>query len=180
MIAAVGSSASQAGTWSAFDRDTAIERLFRTEYRSLLRLVSLLVDDPASAEDVVQDAFVKLHRAWDRVGAIDDAPSYLRSIAMNTARSGLRRRIVRDRYRPEQRHEQTSAEDDTVAREHEDEVIAAVRGLPQRQRECIALRYYLNLTESEIAAALGISAGSVKSHTHRAMAALASKLEAHR
>jgi RNA polymerase sigma-70 factor (sigma-E family) len=180
MIVAVGSSPSRAGTWRAFDRDTAIERLFRTEYRALLRLVSLLVDGPASAEDVVQDAFVKLHRAWDRVGSIDDAPAYLRSIAMNTARSGLRRRIVRDRYRPERTDDHRSAEDDTMSREHERDVIAAVRALPRRQRECIALRYYLGLSESEIAAALGISAGSVKSHTHRAMAALASTLEAHR
>ena len=96
MITVVGTSPQTAGTWSTVDRDQAIERLFREEYRPLLRLVALLVDDTASAEDVVQDAFVKLHRAWPRVRSIDDAPAYLRSIAMNTARSRLRRRLVSD------------------------------------------------------------------------------------
>jgi RNA polymerase sigma-70 factor (sigma-E family) len=180
MITVVGTTAGTAGASNTLDRDEAIERLFRDEYRSLLRLVALLVDDTASAEDVVQDAFVKLHRAWGRVRAIDDAPAYLRSIAMNTARSRLRRRLVIERHPPESRRDNRSAEDDILVREDERDVVDAVRSLPRRQRECVALRYYLGLSEAEIAAELGISPGSVKSHTHRAMAALASKLEAHR
>jgi RNA polymerase sigma-70 factor (sigma-E family) len=180
MITVVGTSADTAGARRTVDRDQAIERLFRDEYRSLLRLVALLVDDSATAEDVVQDAFVKLHRAWSRVRTIDDAPAYLRSIAMNTARSRLRRRLVSERHQPEVRRDDRSAEDDIVVREDQRDIVSAVRALPRRQRECVALRYYLGLSEAEIAAALGISPGSVKSHTHRAMAALASTLEEHR
>jgi RNA polymerase sigma-70 factor (sigma-E family) len=180
MITTVGHTASDAGARSDVERDAAIERLFREQYRPLLRLVALLVDDRASAEDVVQESFVRLHGAWRRVRSVDDAPAYLRSIAMNAARSRLRRRAVAERHRPDPPGPTVSVEDAVVRGDDAGTVVAAVRALPRRQRECVVLRYYAGLSEAEIAQTLGISTGSVKSHTHRAMGALASSLEAHR
>lgn len=159
------------------DRDEAIGELFREHYRSLLRLAALLVDDRETAEDVVQDAFVRLHGAWGRVRDPAQRPAYLRSIVCNTARSRLRRRLVAARHRPAPPADARSAEDAALVGEERAEVLAALRALPRRQRECLVLRYYLDLSEAQIAAALGISTGSVKSHASRGVAALAAALE---
>jgi RNA polymerase sigma-70 factor (sigma-E family) len=143
--------------------------LHRREYRSLVRLASLLLSDAGAAEEVVQDAFVKVYLAGDRV---QEPLQYLRRAVVNGARSGLRRRYVRARA-PLAVVRDSS---DTYA-EDRDEVMAALRALPQRQRECLVLRYYLDLSEADIAHALGISAGSVKTHSHRGIAALEKTLE---
>jgi RNA polymerase sigma-70 factor (sigma-E family) len=156
---------------AADDREEALACLYRAEYRSLVRLACLLLDDRGAGEDTVQEAFVRLHRHWARVR---DAPAYLRSTVVNLARSRLRKRLVARRHRPTPRPDAVSAEAQAILSEQQREVIAALRGLPRRQRQCLALRYYLGLSEAEIAATLGISAGSVKSHTHRGVAALAS------
>ena len=161
----------------AVDRDRAVEELFATEYTSLLRLSTLVLGDRASAEDAVQDAFVKLHRSFDRIRDLDAAPAYLRSIVMNTSRSGLRRLRVASKYAPPVVPDSHSAEDGSMQREEHRRVIDALQTLPRRQRECIAMRYYLGLSEREIAETLGISPGSVKSHTSRGMSALAALLE---
>jgi len=156
------------------DRDEQLAALHRSQYDALVRLACLLVDDEGSGEEVVQEAFVRVHGAWAR---IDDPLTYLRATVTNLARSRLRRRAVARRYVPPPARAAASAEEDaSVGAEHE-VVLAAVRSLPRRQRECVVLRYYLDLSEGEIAAALGISAGSVKSHTHRGMRALATRLE---
>jgi RNA polymerase sigma factor (sigma-70 family) len=96
---------------------------------------------------------------------------------LNGARSQVRHLHVVENHRPEPRGDAPSAE--AGALEHEDHraMIAALRALPVRQRECLALRYYLGLSEAEIAETLSISAGSVKTHTHRGIAALEKKLE---
>jgi RNA polymerase sigma-70 factor (sigma-E family) len=148
--------------------------LYRDQYRSMVRLASLLLDDVGSAEEVVQDAFVSVHRSWDRVADPARRVAYLRSAVLNGARSGLRRRRVRRRYddaadpRPSD-----SAEAGALLAEDHREVLEALRALPKRQRDCLVLRYYLDLSEADIAATLGISTGSVKTHAHRGMAALA-------
>lgn len=118
---------------------------------------------------------MRIHRAWPRV---TDPPAYLRATVLNLARSGLRRQLVARRHAPTPERDAAAAEDAVMLREEHREVLAALRSLPRRQRECLALRYYLDLPEAEIAGTLGISTGSVKSHTHRGLAALASKLEA--
>ena len=162
------------------DRGDELTELYREHYRSLVRLAALLLDDVAAAEEVVQDAFVQLHRSWARVNEPSKRASYLRSIVMNGARSRARRRAAGRRL--EVVSDQSAASAETFAVQHEDrrEVLAALRALPDRQRECLALRYYLELSEAEIAAALGISAGSVKTHTHRGIAALERALESTR
>lgn len=160
------------------DRDAALHELFEGHYRSLLRLAALLVDDRETAEDVVQDAFVKLHRAWGRIQDPDAAPAYLRSVVLNTARSRLRRRLVAARHRNDAPPGIAGAADEgALLREDQREVLDALATLPRRQRECLVLRYYLDLSESEIAATLGISNGSVKAYASRGLDALATLLE---
>ena len=103
--------------------------------------------------------------------------TYLRATVMNLARSRMRRRLVaRRRVEPTVRPAM-SAEEHVVLLDDQQEVLDAVRSLPRRQRECLVLRYYLDLSEAEIASTLGISNGSVKSHSHRGLAALAQRLE---
>ena len=152
--------------------------LYRKHYASLVRMASLLLHDVGAAEDVTQDAFAKVHLAWGRIREPEKALAYVRSAVLNGARSRMRHLHVVDRHRPEPGRDTQSAEAGALSGEEHREVIAALRALPVRQRECLALRYYLGLSEAEIAATLGISAGSVKTHTHRGMAALEKTLEA--
>jgi RNA polymerase sigma-70 factor (ECF subfamily) len=97
---------------------------------------------------------------------------------MNGARSGLRRRLMARRHQPSPAPDAPGAEVGAVLREDQEEVLHAVRSLPLRQRQCVALRYYEDLTEAQIAETLDISQGSVKTHLHRAMQALTQRLEA--
>ena len=161
--------------------DALLAELHREHYRTLVALARLVVDTPAEAEEVVQEAFVRLCASWRGLREPDRALAYLRSSVLNLGRSRIRRRVVARRYLSAQRSVDTvpgadeQADTGVVERAA---VLAAVRSLPRRQQECVLLRYYERLSEHEIAAALGISEGSVKTHTHRAMAALAGKLEA--
>lgn len=160
------------------DRDEAITALFQEHYRPLLRVAALLVDERDEAEELVQEAFARLYQRWPPRD-VDAAPAYLRSVVLNLARSRLRRRVVALRHRTTVT-DTPGADEAAVLRDDQRAVLAAVRTLPQRQRECVVLRYYAGLSEAEIASALAISAGSVKSHTSRAMATLATRLEDHR
>lgn len=153
----------------AVDRDHALGELHRDHYRSLVRLARLLVDDEASGEDIVQDAFVSMFNRWDRV---EDPVKYLRVTVMNGARSGLRRRRIARRYIAPGARSAPGADEVVVAQSEHAEVLDAVRTLPRRQRECLVLRYYADLSEVDVAATLGISVGSVKSHSHRGITAL--------
>lgn len=154
--------------------------LYRDHYRSLVRAAALLLGDVGAAEEVTQDAFVQLHRSWERVTDPAKRVAYLRSIVLNGARSRARRRAAGHRLEVAGHTATQSAEADALVGESRREVLAALRRLPDRQRECLVLRYYLDLSEAEIAAALGISKGSVKTHTHRGIAALEKALEATR
>ena len=149
-----------------------IARLHRQHYRSLVRLAALLLDDVGSSEEVVQDAFVRMQLGWDRLADPERAPAYLRSVVLNGARSRMRRRQVRARHLQAVPPPAPSAEAGALAGEEHDRVMTAVRRLPVRQREAVVLRYYLDLSEAEMATAMGISSGSVKTHLHRGLAAL--------
>jgi RNA polymerase sigma-70 factor (sigma-E family) len=162
----------------ATDQRTALSDLYRAEYRSLVRLAAMLVDQRELAEEVVQDAFVKLDHHWDRVQDPAARPAYLRSIVMNLARSRMRRRLVSRKHAPAAGPDALAAEEHVVLSEARREVVDALRTLPTRQRECLVLRFYQDLTEREIASTLGISQGAVKSHLHRGMTAMTKKLEA--
>ena len=158
--------------------DADIERLYRTQRLSMVRLALLLVDDRETAEDVAQDAFAALHRRWQSLRTEDAAIGYLRTCVINGARSVLRRRrTVRRQPQPDADLFVAESADRRVllAEEHR-EVIAAMRRLPARQREVIVLRYWSELSEPQIAATLGISVGSVKSSASRGRDAIAAIL----
>ncbi|MEA3056587.1 MAG: hypothetical protein QOD30_2019 [Actinomycetota bacterium] len=162
---------------SGRDAASALDVLFRTEQRDLLRMATLLLDDRGAAEEVVQDAFVKLHLGWRRLRDPDRAAAWLRSAVLNGARSQLRRRSVRRRHQEIGVRAAASAEAGALAGDEQARVVAALRMLPARQREALVLRYYADLSEAEIATAMGVSAGSVKTHAHRGLASLATILE---
>jgi RNA polymerase sigma-70 factor (sigma-E family) len=160
-----------------WDADLAVTAIYREHYRSLVRLAALLVRDVATAEEVVQDSFVAMHGGWRRLRDSDKALSYLRQSVVNRSRSVLRHRVVVDRNAPKPAPDMPSAEHGAIALLERSAVVAALRTLPPRQREALVLRYYGDLSEAQIAFAMGISKGAVKSHTARAMIALRSVLE---
>lgn len=155
-----------------------LRNLYEEHRWSLVRLASLLLHDPVDAEEVVQDAFVQAHLAWPRLRDQAKGLAYVRSAVLNGARSRLRHRKVAERLDPQPAVAGPSPEAAAEAGDDRRRIVAALRSLPDRQRECLVLRYYLDLSETEIAATLGISAGSVKTHSHRGLAALASRMEA--
>lgn len=162
---------------SVWDADRVVTEIYHGEYKSLVRLAVLLVHDVPTAEEVVQDAFEAMHTAWRRLRDSEKALSYLRQAVVNKSRSVLRHRTVVDKNAPKPAPDEPSAEQGALALIERSAVVAALRTLPDRQREAVVLRYYADLSEADIAATMGISRGAVKSHTARAMAALKSILE---
>jgi RNA polymerase sigma-70 factor (sigma-E family) len=159
------------------DAEVAVARLYRDHRLEMVRLAKLLVDDLETAEDVVQDAFAGLHRRWASLDAGEAAIGYLRTCVLNQARSVLRRRRTVRRFGSRSDDGASASADAAMllAEEHR-EVLTALRTLPTRQREVIVLRYWAGLSEAQIAATLGISAGSVKSNASRARDTLATRL----
>lgn len=162
---------------SYFDADAGVVDLYRSHYQSIVRMVAVLIDDRGSAEEVAQEALVRVHGAWHRLRNPGDALAYLRSTAMNLARSQLRRRQVGLRRRPLSPVRDATPEEVVVLSEEHARALAALRALPNRQRECLTLRYYLDLTDAEVAGTLGISLGSVKTHIRRGLATVTRRLE---
>lgn len=160
------------------DAESAITSLYEVHAVGFIRLAVIMLGERGTAEDVVQDAFCGLYRRWQHIDDHAKALAYVRSAVLNGCRSQLRARI-----RAERRTVTVdvglvaSAEDDALLAEEHAEVLAALRKLPARQREALVLRFYLDLDESAIAAAMGISAGTVKSTTSRAIAALGQLLQ---
>jgi RNA polymerase sigma-70 factor (sigma-E family) len=162
---------------AGWDAEQAVTEMYITHYRSLVRLAALLVRDVATAEEVVQDSFMAMHSAWRRLREDDKALSYLRQSVVNRSRSVLRHRVVVDRNAPKPAPDMPSAEQGALTLLERTAVVTALRSLPARQREALVLRYYGDLSEAQIASAMGISKGAVKSHTARAIASLRALLE---
>lgn len=161
-------------TW---DADEAVTQLYAAQYRSLVRLATLLLRDVAAAEEVVQDSFIAMHGAWRRLREPDRALAYLRQSVVNRARSALRRRKVEERHAPAPMPDHASAEQGAMEALEHQELIRALHALPGRQREVLVLRFYIDLSEAQIAETIGISRGAVKSHASRGMATLRLSLE---
>jgi RNA polymerase sigma-70 factor (sigma-E family) len=159
------------------DAERAVTELYSAHYRALVRLAVLLVRDIGTAEEVVQDSFVAMHGAWRRLRDSENALSYLRQSVVNRSRSVLRHRVVVDRNAPKPAPDMPSAEHGAIALFERSAVISALRTLPPRQREALVLRFYADMSEAQIADAMQISRGAVKSHTARAMQALRTVLE---
>jgi RNA polymerase sigma-70 factor (sigma-E family) len=154
----------------------AVDDLFRVHAVGLVRFALMLVGDQATAEDVVQEAFLGLYRAWDRVRDPDAVLGYLRTAVVNGARSVHRSRARARLLRVPDDPPVWSAEAAAIDGEDRRAVLAAIAKLPQRQREVLALKYYLDLGEHEVAAVLRVSRGTVASTGARALAALARQL----
>jgi RNA polymerase sigma-70 factor (sigma-E family) len=149
----------------------AVTELFAQHHLALVRLAVLMVGDLATAEDVVQDAFEQLHRRWRTLRQQSSALDYARSAVLNGCRSVLRRRLVARRH--EGRIAGPAPYGAAVAFEQRTELIDAFRSLPRRQREVLALRYYLDMSVADTAATLRIGEGAVRSTASRGLNALA-------
>lgn len=157
------------------DDDSRYRDLFHAQFTPMVRLAAMLgADDP---EDVAQEAFVRLHGRTRTLRDANAAVGYLRTTVLNLTRSRLRHLSVVRRARGERSVDAVSAEHDVVRRESARELVAAVHRLSPRHREAIVLRYWLDLTEAEMAEAMGVSRGTVKSHVSRGLHALGALLE---
>jgi RNA polymerase sigma-70 factor (sigma-E family) len=158
------------------DASQAVTALYQEHALGLTRLAFLMLGDRQAAEDVVQDAFCGLYRAWDAMSDHAHALGYVRVSVLNGSRSALRRtrRIPKPLAAPAA---VASAEVTALAGEERREMVAALRRLPPRQREALVLRYFADLPEHETALAMGVSRGTVKSTTSRALAALGRMLQ---
>ncbi|MDD7940693.1 SigE family RNA polymerase sigma factor [Actinomycetospora lutea] len=154
-----------------------LEDLYREHRMRFVRLAVLLVDDPATAEDVVQEAFTGLHRHWGRLRDEHAALGYLRTAVVNGSRSVLRRRRTAREYTPPHTADARSAESLAMLSAEHQAVVSALGKLPRRQREVLVLRYYGGLSEAEIAEATGISKGTVKSTASRGLEAIGKLVE---
>jgi RNA polymerase sigma factor (sigma-70 family) len=156
--------------------------LFRQHHIELIRLAVLLVHDQPTAEDAVQDVFLRLQARRGQPGREGEEIAYIRACVLNACRSVPRRRRVASRVSTSVGVAAglavgESAETEVIRSEERRQVLVALAGLPARRREVLVLRYYVGLSEAQIAATLGISNGSVKSAAARGLAALAKVLE---
>ena len=173
-ISGPGTPASSA---TAAEPDDLVTGLFREQGIALVRLALLLVGDRTTAEDVVQDAFVGLYKALPRLREPDKALGYLRVSVVNGCRSVQRARTRAWARRVPHEPPAWSAEAAAIAGEDRREVLTAMARLPRRSREVLACRYYLDLPDQAIAAALGVSKSTVSSTITRALAALGRDLQ---
>ncbi|MEU8344573.1 RNA polymerase sigma-70 factor, sigma-E family [Actinomadura meyerae] len=168
------------------DADHALAALFRAHHLSLVRLAVLLLGDQGTAEDIVQDVYARMQRRHERRGRGSGLPSaqqellaYARTAVLNSGRTLLRRRALTHRlFQTPQ--PVWSAENDALIADDRRRVLHALGRLPARQREAIVLRYYLDLSEAEIAAAMGVRPGTVKSTISRGLDALRDRYEEER
>lgn len=156
------------------DAQAAVTALYQVHAVGLIRLAVVMLGDRSAAEDVVQDAFAGLYRRWGHLSGKDRALGYVRVSVLNGCRSRLRARARDERLAAASPATlaTASAEQAVLVGEEHAAVLAALRRLPDRQREALVLRYYLDLSETETAASMGIGRGTVKSTTSRALVAL--------
>jgi RNA polymerase sigma-70 factor (sigma-E family) len=169
LIATGPSQAARAGT-------IGVTELFRAHHLELVRLAVMMTGDLATAEDVVQDVYERMHRRWPAMRGSADGLAYARASVLNGCRSVHRRAAVRRRHIVRLAGGLAQADDAESATANRGELAAALRTLPARQREVLVLRYFCDLDVAEIAAMLGIGASAVRSTTSRGLAALAQAL----
>jgi RNA polymerase sigma-70 factor (sigma-E family) len=154
------------------ERVETFEELFHAQYERLLRAMYLATGDRHEAEDLAQDAFVRVYERWERVRALEDPVGYLYRVALNARRSRLRRLAIaaRKAVRPDPPpdHEEAAGARDVVRR--------ALGELPAGQRDAVVLIEWLGLTDRQAAGILGVSAGAVRTRLHRARSALRESL----
>ena len=158
----------------AYDRAAVLSQLFDQNFSSLRRLAFALLGDPSAADEVAQDAFVRLYASWRRLDELEHPPTYLRKIVLNLCRSRGRRAALHRRVEPLIGRDDVIRDPDVALRL---DVWSALDKLPHRQRACVVLRYIEDLSEADVAQLLECSVGTVKSQLHRARAKLESALD---
>jgi len=159
-------------------RMESFDQYYERDYRSLVGLAYVLTGSRWFAEDLAQDALVEAHRHWSRIGNYDDPDGWVRRVLVNKSTSRMRRR--RTELKGLVRLGQRRHEDVLAPTERSGEIWSAVRKLPTRQAQAIALRYWEDRGVREIASILGTSEETAKTHLKRGRAALAASLEHHR
>lgn len=154
-----------------------VTALYQAHSLGLVRLAVIMLGDQGAAEDVVHDAFLGLYRRWDNLADASSALAYVRSSVLNGCRTLLRRRARQAAVAVFAVLPIESAEALALIGEEHREVLAAIRRLPDRRREAVVLRYYLDMTESQIADAMRISRGTVKSAISRGVSAVGRMLQ---
>jgi RNA polymerase sigma-70 factor (sigma-E family) len=156
--------------------ESGVTALYQAHALGLTRLAHVMLGDKAGAEDVVQEAFCGLYRNWAKLSDPAAALPYLRASVLNGCKSAIRRRRLRA-SRAIHEPAAASAESVALAGEEQRSVLIAIRRLPARQQQVLILRFYLHEPDAEIARTMGISPGTVRSSTHRALAALGRMLK---
>ncbi len=150
--------------------------LYERTHADMVRFAAFLCGDPDAAEDIAQEAFVQVFRSWDNITDHERIDAYLRTTVVNAVRGRHRRHTAADRNGVAHLTVVPSAEDDALGRVGRDLVLAAVSDLPLKQRACVVMRYWMRMTESEIATDLNVSVGSVRTHIKRGTKALEQRL----
>lgn len=160
------------------EADRELAQLFDQNATSLVRLARLFVDHRDAAEDIVQEAFLRLARSRHRIRDADKVPAYLRSIVLNLARDHNRRGLLSLRHLESRTElDPRSVEEDISLAEDHRRMLEALAGLPRRQRDCLTLRYLYELGVAEIADTLGLSPNSVKTHLTRGLNGLRHRMD---
>jgi RNA polymerase sigma-70 factor (sigma-E family) len=168
-----------AGMASEGETAEAVTALYQRHAGSLIRLAMAITRDRQTAEDVVQDAFCGLYRRWPHLSDPACAPFYVRTAVLNGCRRVLRQRARHSGDRVAE-PSAPSAESDALIGEEHRELLIGLRQLPRRQREAVALRFFADLNEAEIAQTMGISRGTVKSTISRGVSALGAYMGANK
>jgi RNA polymerase sigma-70 factor (sigma-E family) len=158
------------------DADRAVTALYLSHYRPLVRMAALLVQDLATAEEIVQDSFVAVHDVWRRRPDADLALSYLRRSVVDRSRVALRQHMVVDKLAPRLAPDLPTGEGQLSIEVEQSAFISALWTLPPRQREIVVLRYFADLPEAQVASATGISQTAVKAHAVQALTTLRTEL----
>lgn len=159
-----------------WEADRAVTALYAAQYRTLVVLAAFLVRDTATAEEIVQDAFVALHTGWPTLRGLgyDGALAYLRRSVVNRSRAVLRQGRELE---PEPLRRAPWTEREAIAESERSVVVSALRALPLRQREALVLRYYEDLSTTQIASIMGISTATARNYIARGMSSLRAVLE---
>lgn len=160
--------------------DVWLRDLHDSHWASMVRLATLLLGSTDQAEEIVQEALLAVFQRRNQFSTLDHAGAYLRAAVVNRTRSAHRHRGAVERFRPDPRPSPSTPEEEILSAERAEQMFNLVHELPRRQREVLVLRYYSGASEAEIADALGISRGAVKSHAHRGIEALRAKMEGSR
>lgn len=145
--------------------DDPLIELYRERYEPMVRLAYLFTGSRAIAEELVQDAFVNVHRSWSRA---TNPPAYLRTAVVNACRSWGRRRTL-------ELHRKPAPPDPSLL--VADEMWDALQVLPMRQRAAIVLRFYEDLPDAQIAELLGCKEATVRTAIHRGLARLRKEID---